>query len=1107
MIFTSSHRRIAVVTMLYIGIAMVWLVLPDELLANASERSALQLAKNLLFILFSGAALLLLLRHFSSRRFAMDDLPAASGAAQSFPPWTHYGFALAITVATLFLRAHVHQPFVQRPLLIMFVIPIILSASLGGLWPGLLATAVVALATQFYFIPPLYHFHINTSVDFLQWGLLLINGLVISGLSETLHHGRRRLHAALGAQQSVAAALRDSEARYAAVIDAAMDGIITIDGERRILLFNGAAERIFGQSGIAVVGLPLDSLIPSRFHPPQCNPFLALTGEIDTESVQGMMRTVIGLRANGEEFPLEVSISRRMQAGQAWYTVLVRDISDRHNGQLALARHMQQLESQQEMSLAILAAHRPQDVTTIGLRHLRRQVPYWLATTMVFDWVADEAVVLTGELNPGSPFDEGSRVPLINFGLDDIETLKQGRFCHITDLGQCNPRPSRLDKLYQQGLRSYLRIPLMAEGSLLGVLNLGSATLGGFSDEQQLVALGYARQMAIVLQQSLLRQRVERLNHLYAVQSGINALLVRCHDRDTLFEGACSIAVNAGAFKMAWIGVLDTETLTGRVVASQGCEPGHIEKIRITARPGAPHSDRPACVALITGEIVICNDVTTDASLAALWPELLARGIRSAACLPIVVAHQALAVLVLFAEDVGAFDNEEKTLLQELCNDISFGLDHIQKEEQLNYLAYYDPLTGLANRSLVDERLALQISAASREQRKFAVVFIDIEHFKSINDVFGRAAGDDILKHVATRLEQHVSDRALLGRVNADQFVATLLDVQQEDDAARLVETLMHEYLGPEVHIGDTDLRLAAKFGIAMFPEDGQDATTLLVNAESALKKAKATGDRFLFYRQEMTARAMATLELENQLRRALELDQFILYYQPKISAKTRQICGVEALLRWQSPQLGLVAPAQFIPLLEETGLILEVGAWVLRRAVQDYQHWLDLGKQAPRIAVNVSPLQLRRADFLGTVRAALAMTGGGIDLEITESVIMEDIDGNIDKLQQVRQLDLAIAIDDFGTGYSSLAYLAKLPVQALKIDRSFVATMLEQADAMTLVAAIISLAHSLRLEVVAEGVETEAQALALTAMDCDVLQGYWFGRPVPFAELTQLLE
>jgi diguanylate cyclase (GGDEF)-like protein len=416
-----------------------------------------------------------------------------------------------------------------------------------------------------------------------------------------------------------------------------------------------------------------------------------------------------------------------------------------------------------------------------------------------------------------------------------------------------------------------------------------------------------------------------------------------------------------------------------------------------------------------------------------------------------------------------------------------------------HYLSYYDQLTGFPNRALFHERLKLQLEDAARKGERVSLQIIDVERFKSVNDSLGRQAGDALLVELARRIRNGALPTSWFARLEADHFTIVMPGVSAGDQVARRTEQRMAEVFGVPFELGETKLRLAARAGIALFPDDATDPEALLRNAEAALKKAKAKGERYLFYTQEMTARIAEQLALENRLRQALEKDEFVLHYQPKVDIEGRTVVGMEALIRWQSPELGLVPPLRFIPLLEETGLILEVGAWALERAARDRRSWVEAGLMPPRVAVNVSAIQLRRRDFVQTLERAIA--GGasppGIDLEITESLIMEDIHASIEKLNAVRQLGVGVAIDDFGTGYSSLFYLARLPVQALKIDRSFVATMADDPTTMTLVETMISLAHSLHLKVVAEGVESKAQAKILRRLGCDELQGYLFSRPL----------
>ena len=543
-------------------------------------------------------------------------------------------------------------------------------------------------------------------------------------------------------------------------------------------------------------------------------------------------------------------------------------------------------------------------------------------------------------------------------------------------------------------------------------------------------------------------------------------------------------------------------------VAKAGMDEGYLDGLRLSALDDTQDSLRLVTRALREKAAIVCNDIDADPRMARWREAALRRGYRSMVVFPLQVGEKVLGVLLLYASEQQFFDTEEMRLLTELAGDVSFALDHLEKEERLNYLAYYDSLTGLANSTLFHERLVQFIDAAAREQRRLALLVVDVDRFRIINDTLGRQAGDELLKQIAGRFPAGRSDPGRYARIGTNRFAIVIPEVTSDEEIARRVERVQKEIFGPPFQVSGTELRVSAKIGIALYPADGADAEALLRNAEAALSKAKASGERYLFYTQKLTERIAQKLTLENKLRQALEQDEFVLHYQPKVELDARRIGGVEALIRWQSPELGLVPPMQFIPLMEETGMILEVGAWALQRAVFDHKRWLDQGMSTPRIAVNVSPIQLRQQDFVDTVRKAVAAGAAavGIDLEITESLIMQDIEENIEKLKAIRDLGVNIAIDDFGTGYSSLGYLAKLPVQSLKIDRAFIDTMLADPDNMSLVSTIISLAHSLRLTVVAEGVETEEQAKMLRLLRCDQMQGYLFSRPVPFEAMTALL-
>jgi diguanylate cyclase (GGDEF)-like protein/PAS domain S-box-containing protein len=596
--------------------------------------------------------------------------------------------------------------------------------------------------------------------------------------------------------------------------------------------------------------------------------------------------------------------------------------------------------------------------------------------------------------------------------------------------------------------------------------------------------------------------RIGQLNRVHAMLSGINALIVRVRDRDELFSEACRIATDEGGFKMMWIGLVDPARQKIVPMASVGVRKEFMEEIRdnFTLQEGTVGGPTMTARAVREAKPCVANNLEIGADVL-FRKEHLAAGIRSMAVLPLIIAGTVVGVVALYAYEIEFFHSGEMKLLSGLTGDIAFAIDHIEKQERLDYLAYYDVLTGLANRALFLERTAQYIRGAASGRRKLALFLIDLERFKNINDSLGRAAGDLLLKQVAAWLTQVVGDANILARVDADHFGIVLPDLKSVRDVMRLLKKTMLAFLSHPFKLNDAVFRIAAKVGVAMFPDDGTDADTLFRHAESALKRAKLSGDKYLFYSQNMSELVAGRLTLENQLRLALERKEFALFYQPKMNLVSGEITGAEALLRWNDPATGLVSPNRIIPILEETGLMHDVGRWALNEAVDTHRRWRLVGLKSVCIAVNVSAMQLRNRGFVAEIRQAIGddpVTAAGLELEITESLIMEDIRASIGSLRAIRALGVRIAIDDFGTGFSSLSYLARLPVHTLKIDRSFVIGMGAGPQGLALVSTIINLAHSMNMNVVAEGVETEEQARLLRLLNCDEIQGYWFGHPVP---------
>ncbi|HVK56472.1 MAG TPA: EAL domain-containing protein, partial [Burkholderiales bacterium] len=455
------------------------------------------------------------------------------------------------------------------------------------------------------------------------------------------------------------------------------------------------------------------------------------------------------------------------------------------------------------------------------------------------------------------------------------------------------------------------------------------------------------------------------------------------------------------------------------------------------------------------------------------------------------------------------FTEDEIGFVQSVANILAPAIERNRAEQRLSYLAQFDTLTGLPNRHMLYDRLVQMLSVSRSTGGLIGCMFVDLDRFKDVNDTLGHSMGDLLLIQVSARLKQCLRNNDIVGRLGGDEFAVVLPNLVRAEDADAIAQKVIAELMAP-FDVEGHRVHIAASVGIAIHPSDGDDADMLLKNADTAMYCVKAGGrNGYQFYALEMNERALQRIQMENQLRNALENQEFVLHYQPKAELAGGAICGFEALLRWRHPELGLMAPAEFIPLLESTGLIAPVGEWVLRTACEQIESWRRQGITPQPISVNVSARQFQQKDFADVVARLLDETATDpayIQLELTESLLMRDVDEVVRTLSTLKAMGVRISVDDFGTGHSSLAYLKRFPLDHLKIDQAFIRDSTTDPEDAEIALAIISLAHSLGLKVIAEGVENMAQLGFLQSHGCDEIQGFYFAKPLGAEECTRML-
>lgn len=602
--------------------------------------------------------------------------------------------------------------------------------------------------------------------------------------------------------------------------------------------------------------------------------------------------------------------------------------------------------------------------------------------------------------------------------------------------------------------------------------------------------------------------RVAHLTRVLQMLSGINTAVIRIPERDALLREACRLAHAVGGYSFAFIALVESNGQSARPVAWAG---ENAESLCDAVIPVGSGDDSDLSVTgqvLRTGEAML-SDPPQACIEASAKGGVLPTSPRSFACLPLKVDATTVGALMFGAPHGSDISQEELRLLEEVATNLSIALQYLDKQNAVRFLSFFDPLTGLAKRTLFCERLGRLLETPGEASLNPTVVVLDVEQLSALNDTFGRETGDLLLQGVADRLKRCFGHSDNCAHLGGGTFAGVFAN---PDEAAELrqMQARLAELFEEPFMLDGRHVPVRVKSGLATFPDNGGEPDLLVQNAEAALKAAKAAGEQILRHQPAMNAALAERLATEHRLRAALANDQFVLYYQPKVAIRSGRVTGAEALLRWADPERGIVAPGAFLSILESTGLIIAVGEWALTQAANDCLRWSRLGLPPVRVAVNAAPAQLRRRDFgakaLDAASILPADGGWGLDIEITEGALLADFSWTRRTLRVLRSAGLRIAIDDFGTGYSSLSRLSQLPVDTLKIDRSFTSRVPDEAAGCTIVTTIVGLAHAFNMSAVAEGVENDAQLAFLANAGCEESQGYLHSRPVPAADFERLL-
>ncbi len=594
---------------------------------------------------------------------------------------------------------------------------------------------------------------------------------------------------------------------------------------------------------------------------------------------------------------------------------------------------------------------------------------------------------------------------------------------------------------------------------------------------------------------------VKDSDRLYAVISNLNRCIIKANNLDDLYRDLCAILVNEGGFRLVWVGHINRSTKHINSVAM--CGEGHdsLTNMRISLDPGLPESHDLVVTAVKEKKVIISSDLTHETIRGPLKDIIVRHGFKSFVSVPIILGQEVISAFNIYSDRSPGITDEELRLLKNISSVVSFAIESINKKQKLEKSALFDHLTSLPNRKFALQELKkLTDSASSEGGKKIALIIMNIDKFEFMNESYGYAKADLLLKETARRLSSIIKVPDILSRIDGNKFMLAAYNISHEETISSVIDKIDSLFTQP-IDVDGNKVIISLCKGISIFPDDADNSDELIKIAELSLKEVKKAGSSTaMLYSLDLHQKVVDALRTEKEIHKAFDNREFVLYYQPKINIIENTISGAEALIRWNHPMKGIILPGTFIPILEETGLIVDVGEWVIKELVKQVNLWNAKG-MGFKVSFNASSLQLAKNDFaerLISITSDANVDPSLIEVEITESALMKNIASTIGKLTLLKSQGFGISIDDFGTGYSSLSYLQKLPIDVLKIDISFIRNLLISKESVTITQAIIVLAKTLAKKTIAEGVNNKEEIYLLHQLGCDEVQGYYYSKPVP---------